>query len=196
MGDETLQTSEAFGGLPARASEVSVCGDRWRWTSRGVGVSDNVLREELLELLRGGHAHMGFDEALADFPPEAMNERGPNLPYTPWELLEHIRIAQWDILAFIRDPDHVSPDWPEGYWLGEGERADQGTWADTVRRFRADREALVSLVEDPATDLTAPLDHAPEYTVLREILVAADHAVYHLGEFALMREMMGTWGDG
>ncbi|MFW6115754.1 MAG: DinB family protein [Chloroflexota bacterium] len=158
-------------------------------------MNQDVLRKQLLALLGGGHAHMGFDEAVTDFPPEAMNEQAPNVAYTPWELLEHIRIAQWDILAFIRDPDHVSPDWPEGYWPGEGERADQEAWAETLRGFRADREALVGLVADPATDLTAPLEHAPQYTVLREVLIAADHAAYHLGEFALLREVMGTWGD-
>jgi hypothetical protein len=164
-------------------------------------MNDEVVREQLLELLRGGHAHMDFDEAVADFPPEAMNETAPNVlapkaPYTPWELLEHIRIAQWDILAFIEDPNHVSPDWPEGYWPAEGARANEEVWAETVNQIRADREALVALVEDPATDLTAPLDHAPKYSVMREILVVADHSAYHLGEFALMREMMGTWPEG
>jgi hypothetical protein len=156
---------------------------------------DEVLREQLLELLRGGHAHMDFDEAVADFPLEAMNETAPNVTYTPWGLLEHMRIAHWDILAFIQDPNHVSPDWPEGYWPAEGETATEAMWDETVRQFRADREALIALVEDPETDLTAPLPHAPEYTVVREILTAADHNAYHLGEFALMREVMGTWGE-
>ena len=154
-----------------------------------------VLREQLLELLRGGHAHMGLDEAVSDFPPQAMNERAPNVSYTPWELLEHIRIAQWDILAFIQDPDHVSPEWPSGYWPAEGETATEEAWAETVRQIRSDREALVALVADPETDLTAPLPHAPEYSVVREILTVTDHSAYHLGEFALMREVMGTWPD-
>jgi hypothetical protein len=157
---------------------------------------DEVIRQELLELLRGGHAHMDFDQAVADFPPQTMNEMAPKAPYTPWQLLEHMRIAQWDILAFIQDPDYVSPDWPEGYWPAEGQTATEATWDETVRQFRADREALIALVEDPETDLTAPLPHAPEYTVVREILTAMDHSAYHLGEFALMREVMGTWGDG
>jgi hypothetical protein len=156
-------------------------------------MSEEVIREQLLELLQGGHAHMAFDEAVRDFPPEAMNQTAPNVSYTPWELLEHIRIAQWDILAFIQDPDHASPDWPEGYWPSEDKRATEETWLETVRRFRSDRGALMALVRDPATDLTAPLPHAPEYTLVREILTAADHSAYHLGEFAMMREVMDTW---
>lgn len=159
-------------------------------------MSDEVVREEMLALLKGGHAHMGFDEAVADFPPEAMNETAPNLTYTPWELLEHIRIAQWDILAFIRDPDHVSPDWPEGYWPAEGETATAEDWEQTVAQIRSDREALIALVEDPKMDLTAPLPHAAAYNVMREILTVADHSGYHLGEFALMRGVMGTWPEG
>jgi hypothetical protein len=156
-------------------------------------MNDEVVREQLLTLLRGGHAHMDFDKAVADFPPEAMNETAPKAPYTPWELLEHMRIAQWDILAFIQDPNHVSPAWPEGYWPAEDETATEAVWEETVRQFRADREALIALVEDPETDLTAPLPHAPAYTVTREILTVMDHSAYHLGEFALMREVMGTW---
>lgn len=156
-------------------------------------MSDEVLREQLLALLQGGHAHMGIEEAVKDFPAEAMNENAPNVSYTPWELLEHIRIAQWDILAFIRDPDHDSPDWPEGYWPGEGERATQEAWDETVAQIRSDRQALVDLVRNPETDLAAPLSHAPAYNVLREVLIVADHAAFHLGEFALMREVMDTW---
>ena len=158
-------------------------------------MSNEVVREELLALLKGGHAHMDFDDAVADFPPEAMNETAPNLTYTPWELLEHIRINQWDILEFIRDPDHVSPDWPEGYWPAEGETATEEIWERTVAQIRSDREALIALVEDPETDLTAPLPHAPEYTVVREILTVTDHGGYHIGELALMRGVMGTWPE-
>lgn len=156
-------------------------------------MNDEVLRQQLLELLQGGHAHMGVDQAVRDFPPEAMNDTAPNVSYTPWELLEHICIAQWDILAFIRDPDHVSPDWPEGYWPEKGKRATEDSWGKTVAQIRSDREALVELVRDPETDLAAPLPHAPAYNVLREVLIVADHAAFHLGEFALMREVMDTW---
>jgi hypothetical protein len=158
-------------------------------------MNDTVLRDQLLELLQDGHAHMGLDEAVSGFPHQAMNERAPNVSYTPWELLEHIRIAQWDILAFIQDPDHDSPEWPAGYWPPEDTTATEEAWANTLRQIRSDREALVALVRDPETDLTAPLPHAPDYSLVREILTVADHSAYHLGEFAMMREVMDTWPE-
>lgn len=158
--------------------------------------NDQVAREQLLALLRGGNAHMSFDEAVADFPPEQMNSRPAHLPYTPWHLLEHVRIAQEDILEFIRNPAHVSPQWPEGYWPGQDERADEARWQQTISRFRADLLALQELVAAPQTDLFAPLPHAPGYTIFREILVAADHNAYHLGEFAILRQIMQTWPAG
>src|SRR6185295_932123 len=132
---------------------------------------DHVVREQLLALLLGKQAHMTFDEAIADFPLARINEVPPHIPYTPWHLLEHLRIAQWDILKFIRDPAHVSPTWPDGYWPEREARADAQTWAATIAAFRADLQALQDLVSNPATDLYAPLPHAPGYTILREILV-------------------------
>jgi DinB family protein len=154
---------------------------------------DDVVREQLLALLRGGNAHMPFEEAVAGFPLERINDPPPNVPYTPWHLLEHLRIAQWDILEFIRNPAHVSPPWPEGYWSPPSARAHAQTWADTIAAFQADLRALEELVADPTTDLAAPLPHAPDYTVLREILVVTDHNAYHIGEFAILRQVMGTW---
>jgi len=158
--------------------------------------NDAVMREQLLALLRGGNAHMTFDEAVADFPVEYINRKPPHVPYTPWHLLEHMRLAQWDILEFSRDPKHRSPDWPEGYWPDRAEQADEARWRQTLQRFRADLEALQALVADPKTDLLSPLPHAPGYTLFREILLAADHNAYHIGEFAILRQVMQTWpGD-
>jgi hypothetical protein len=156
---------------------------------------DHVLREQLLDLLRGGQAHMTFDEALADFPITQINAVPPHVPYTPWHLLEHLRIAQWDILEFIRNPAHVSPAWPAGYWPLQEARADSQLWAHTIAAFQADLQTLQALVSNPATNLTAPLAHAPQYTILREILVVADHNAYHIGEFAILRQVMGTWAS-
>jgi hypothetical protein len=137
---------------------------------------------------------MSFDQAVADFPIERINSLPPNVSYTPWHLLEHIRIAQWDILEFTRDPDHVSPRWPEGYWPSPDEQADEVKWETTISDFRADLRALQDMVEDSSTDLYAPLGHATDYTVLREILLVADHNAYHIGEFAVLRQVMDTWG--
>jgi hypothetical protein len=155
--------------------------------------ADQVVREQLLFLLRGGNAHMTFDQAVAEFPMDRINGQPPNVSYTPWHLLEHIRIAQWDILEFTRNPNHISPQWPEGYWPPPDERADEVTWQKTISHFRADLRALQAMVEDPSTDLYAPLPHAKDYTALREILLVADHNAYHIGEFAVLRQVVGTW---
>lgn len=154
---------------------------------------DKLVREQLLFLLGGGNAHMSFDQAVAEFPLEYINSPPPNVPYTPWHLLEHMRIAQWDILEFIRNPAYISPEWPEGYWPPQDELADEIRWEQTLRDFRADLRALQEMVEDPDIDLFAPLPHAQDYTVLREILVVADHNAYHIGEFAILRQVMETW---
>jgi hypothetical protein len=155
--------------------------------------AQKIVRKQLLELLGGGHAHMDFEEAVDRFPMEAINTAPPGSNYTPWRLLEHMRIAQWDILEFTRNPQHVSPPWPAGYWPAEGERADRQKWEHTLQSFRADRAAMQALVEDPQADLLADLPHAPGYSILREALVLADHNAYHMGEFAMMREVMNTW---
>ena len=155
--------------------------------------SDKVVREQLLSLLRGGNAHMNFDQAVADFPIQNINTKPPNVSYTPWYLLVHLRIAQWDILEFIRDPKHVSPTWPEGYWPPENEEADQAKWEKTISDFQADMETLQDMVVDQQVDLYAPILHAPDYTILREILLVADHNAYHIGEFAILRQVMDNW---
>jgi hypothetical protein len=148
---------------------------------------DEVIREQLLALLRGGNAHMSFDQAVANFPMDQINTQPPGLPYTPWRLLEHIRLAQRDILDFVRDPAYVSPEWPEGYWPPQGEEADEARWRQTIEEFLADRREMEKIVANPDTDLSAPMPQGQRYTVLREVLVAADHNAYHLGEFGLVR---------
>lgn len=158
--------------------------------------TDKVLRKQLLSLLKGGHAHMSFDQAVADFPAAHFNDRLPHVPYTFWHLLEHIRIAQWDILEFVRNPKHTSPPWPEGYWPNRDAEADSARWKKTIESFRADLNAILSMVEDPDTDLYAPLPHAKDYNVLREVLLVADHNAYHIGEFAALRGVMDAWPDG
>ena len=158
--------------------------------------SDNVVREQLLELLRGGHAHMRLTEAIDHFPMALMNAPLPNSEYTAWRLLEHLRIAQWDIVEFTRNARHVSPPWPSGYWPPEGQTASPREWEQTLAGFRGDLQAMLALVADPHTDLVAPLPHAPGYTVLREVLVLADHNAYHLGEFGILRQMIEAQGAG
>jgi hypothetical protein len=155
--------------------------------------ADQVVRDQLLALLRGGNAHMRFEEAIAGFPADQFNVKPAHVPYTPWHILEHMRLAQWDILEFIRNPDHVSPSWPAGYWPQPAEEADREQWEETISQFRADLAALCALVEDAGTDLYRPIPHAPGYTIFREILLVADHNSYHIGEFAVLRQVMATW---
>ena len=155
------------------------------------------LREQLVSLLHGTEAHMGFEEAVANFPEAAMNLPAPNVEYTPWQLLEHVRITQWDILEYVRDPQaHVSPKWPVGYWPKRSAETTPQGFRETIERFLADRAALAELVRDPSTDLLAVLPGTPGHTVLREVTVVGNHNSYHLGEFAILRQVMGTWAGG
>jgi hypothetical protein len=157
--------------------------------------TDTALREQLLHLLHGGNAHLTFDEAVADFPAEAMNQRPPNVPYTPWHLLEHLRRAQWDILDFIRNPNYQEMKWPDDYWPAPDAGADAAAWEQTLAAFRTDLKAIADLVNDQQTDLSAKIPHGDGQTILREILLVADHNAYHIGEFAILRQVMGTWGS-
>jgi hypothetical protein len=153
------------------------------------------LREHLLDLLGGGHAHAGFDRAIAGLPAGLRGARPTGLPHTPWRLVEHLRIAQWDILRFTTDPRHVSPEFPEGYWPEGDAPPDPGAWDRSVAAFRADLAAIMGLVADPATDLFAPLPHGQGQTLLREALLAADHNAYHIGQLVAVRRLLGAWHE-
>ncbi len=151
---------------------------------------DKSLREHLVYLLRGGGAHINFEDALKDFPAELYNARAEGVPYTPWHLLEHMRIAQWDILEFSRSAAHVSPKWPEGYWPEEGLAAGEEDWQRSVEGFRADLRAVEALVEDETNDLYARIPHGTGQTLLREALLVADHNAYHLGALVTLRRTL------
>jgi hypothetical protein len=151
---------------------------------------DRALREHVLYLLRGGGAHIKFDEALKDFPVELFNRRAEGVPYTPWQLLEHMRIAQRDIVEFSRSASHVSPEWPEGYWPDKTIEATEDDWRRSVEGFRADLQAMEALVEDAAGDLYARIPHGEGQTLLREALLVADHNAYHLGALVTLRRTL------
>jgi hypothetical protein len=151
-------------------------------------------RRLLIAQLRGTEAHMGFDDAVADFPAWAMNQRAPNVTYTPWHVLEHLRITQWDILRYIEDPvGHVSPNWPIGYWPAPDAETDEAGYQQTVEQFRDDLRALEQIAADESIDLFAVLEGTPGHTVFRELTVVGNHNSYHVGEFASMRQVMGSW---
>ncbi|MGA2106272.1 MAG: DinB family protein [Syntrophorhabdales bacterium] len=153
-------------------------------------MDDKAVREELLGLLQGGNAHMSFDTAVSGFPMEEINRQVPNGTYKVWHLLEHMRIAQWDILEFVRNPHHVSPPFPDGYWPKPDESATPAKWSKAVKGFQSDLKAVVELVRNPKTDLFGPIPHAKEYTVIREMLLVADHNAYHVGEFVSIRRVL------
>ncbi|HJQ35295.1 MAG TPA: DinB family protein [Pyrinomonadaceae bacterium] len=151
---------------------------------------DAALREHLLYLLRGGGAHIKFEEAIKDFPVELVNAYAEGVPYTPWQLLEHMRIAQWDILEFSRSAAHVSPEWPEGYWPDKSKEASEEDWRQSVEQFREDLRAMEALLEDSASDLYARIPHGDGQTLLREALLVADHNAYHLGALVTLRRAL------
>jgi hypothetical protein len=154
------------------------------------------LREHLLYLLRGGGAHLDFEKAIAGLPPELRGAKPDGVPHTPWRLLEHLRLAQWDILEFSRNPRHVSLPFPEGYWPRGDAPPDAAAWDRSVEAFRADLRAMQALVADPGSDLFTPFPHGEGQTLLREALLVADHNAYHLGQLVVVRRLLGAWTDG
>lgn len=149
-----------------------------------------ILRGHLLALLRGEGAHQNFDQVIRDFPEASRGRKVKGVPYTPWQLLEHMRIAQWDILEFSRDSAHISPKFPDGYWPKNATPPGRAAWNMSVKQFRKDLEAMQKLVMDPSTDLYARIPHGDGQTILREALLVADHNAYHLGQLVLFRRLL------
>jgi len=155
--------------------------------------SSDTLRQHLLDLLRGGNAHATFDAAVANFPAQLRGKKPKGAEHSAWQLLEHLRIAQWDILEFSRDAKHVSPKWPEGYWPKMESPPNAVAWNNSVRRFRGDLKAMAKLVADQNRDLFARIPHGDGQTLLREALLVADHNAYHIGQIVLLRRLLGAW---
>lgn len=160
------------------------------------GGQDTALREHLVYLLKGGGAHVHFMDALEAFPEQKRGTFATGLPHTGWQLLEHARLAQWDILEFSRNPKHISPDFPEGYWPKTPGPPDETAWDKSVRDFEKDLDEMVHLVKNPRTDLCARIPHGQRETLLREALLLADHNSYHLGQLVLLRKALGIWPQG
>ncbi len=154
---------------------------------------DAALREQLVALMQGGNAHVTFKDAVADFPAGLRGRKAPGLPHTAWQLLEHMRIAQWDILEFSRSAKHVSPEFPDDYWPKTEAPPGETAWDDSVAAFEKDLRAMVRLVKNPDTDLYARIPHGEGQTILREALLVADHNAYHLGQLVLVRKALGAW---
>lgn len=157
-------------------------------------MNDKHVREQLVNALTKQQAHMLFDDAVKDFPVEHHNTRPANTPYSFWHLLEHIRIAQWDILDYIRNPNYQYMEFPQDYWPPRDQNTDAVGWNKTINDFHTDLQALVNIINNPGTDLYVQIPHAQAgHTILREINIVATHNAYHVGEFGILRGTMGLW---
>ena len=157
--------------------------------------NDHSLRQHLLELLAGGSAHSNFDDVVKDFPVELRGRKPVGLPHSPWMLLEHLRLAQWDILEFSRNAKHVSPAWPAGYWPPTEAPPNDTAWNQSIKEFRRDLKAMQNLIADPKTDLFDRIPWGDGQTLLREALLVADHNAYHLAQLVDARRLLGAWKD-
>jgi len=160
---------------------------------RGSANDSTVWREQLVYLLKGGGAHVQFMDAVEGFPAGKRGSYAQGLPHTGWQLLEHVRIAQRDILEFSRNPKHVSPEFPEGYWPKTPGPLTEEEWTDSMWAFRRDLREMIRLVQNPRTNLCAKIPHGDGQTLLREALVLADHNSYHLGQLVDLRRALGSW---
>jgi hypothetical protein len=154
---------------------------------------EQLLRQHLLELLGGGRAHAKFEDVVKGLPPRLRGAKPAKFPHTPWMLLEHLRLAQWDILEFSRNAKHVSPDWPAGYWPKTEPPPNAAAWNKSIQQFHRDLKALQKLVASPKTDLFARIPWGEGQTLLREALLVADHNAYHLAQLVDVRRMLGAW---
>ncbi len=156
-------------------------------------MKDQKLRAQLVELLSSQNAHVNFQRAFRDFPERYRGEVPQGFPYSAWQLLEHLRIAQWDILDFCRNPNYQELPWPEGYWSKTTAPPTSEAWEKSIAQFLADQQAFAKLITDPQTDLFAQIPWGSGQTYLREALLIADHNAYHIGQVVLLRKLLGIW---
>jgi hypothetical protein len=155
--------------------------------------TDKSLRKHLIKMLEGGEAHATFDDAVADMPAALQGEIPKGAVHSPWQLLEHLRIAQWDILEFAINAKHTSPKWPEGYWPKDAAPPDEKAWNKSVHALRRDMKRFTKLLSDDSTNLFVKIPHGDGQTILRQALLAAEHNAYHLGQLVLVRRLLGAW---
>jgi hypothetical protein len=151
------------------------------------------LRQHLLDALKGGQAHATFEAAVKDFPAALRGKKPDASPHSAWQLLEHLRITQHDILEFSRDAHYVSPKWPEGYWPAEIAPPTATAWDESITAFERDHDAFLHLIADPKTDLFAKFPHGDGQTLLRETLLIIDHNAYHIAQLVMLRVQIGAW---
>ncbi len=157
---------------------------------------NDPVREQIIKLLQGGQAHLTLDDVLKNFPPRLRGLKPAGAPHSAWQLLEHLRIAQWDILEFSRSGKHVSPKWPEGYWPSSDRPPTDAAWKKCISAIKRDCRVMQKLVENPRTDLYSKIPHGTGQNILREALLIADHNAYHIGQLLLVRQLLGAWKEG
>jgi hypothetical protein len=191
-----VRAALAILAVPALLAILAACGLSCPSKEMHVTTTDTLdtIRTELINGLIGDDAHMSFEEAVAEFPEWAINAKPANIDYTAWHLVEHLRLTQWDILRYVVDPTHVSPDWPVGYWPDRAAEATPEQFKTSVDAFVADLRELEALCRDLSVDLLSPMPHAPRHSIARELRVVANHNSYHVGELAVLRQVMGSWG--
>jgi hypothetical protein len=151
-------------------------------------------REEIVAMLDTGHAFEAWRDIVRDFPDDRVNERPPNVPYTFWQLLEHIRICQWEVLDKIANPEHGRIEAPDDVWPSIDKEVNAAQWRETVGKIADNLDALKALVRDEQRDLLQPALKGADYTALSSILSIAEHNAYHWGELAILRQVAGAWG--
>ena len=156
-------------------------------------IMTDPVRDQIISLLRGGNAHVTFEDAIKNLSPKLRGVVPDGGEHSAWELLEHMRLAQSDILEFSRDPKHESPEWPKGYWPKTSKPPSDAAWKKSIAAIKQDREAMIKLVSNPKTDLYARIPHGTGQNILREALLIADHNAYHLGQIVLLERLLGAW---
>lgn len=175
------------------ASHLNMSQIREEHMGAPANLEDSVLRSQLLELLRGGSAHADFDTCVHQMPAECYGSKPDGAPYTAWQLLEHLRIALHDLLVFSTDSHYVASKWPDDYWPKSEAPRSAGEWQTSVKAIKADLAEFESLIQNPATNLYAKIPWGEGQTFLREVLLAADHNSYHLGQLVMLRKQLGAW---
>ena len=162
-------------------------------TEKSTAPQFSTLIENIVDLIEKGNAHVPLDDALKNIPFALLGEKPQGLPYSIWQIVEHIRIAQWDILEFSRNSDHVSPQWPDGYWPKEAVPKSQDAWNKCIEQIHADRNSFIELIKHAGDDLYEPFEYGSGQSLLKEALVLADHNSYHTGEIIIVRRLLNAW---
>ncbi len=153
----------------------------------------SIITDELIQLIQRGNAHASLEEAVADLPAQLRTRIPDSLPYSIWQLTEHIRITQWDIVEFCISANHKSPKWPDEYWPEPTDKADDKQWNASLLQIRDDRQRFIELLNKPESNLTTPLPHGDGQSLLREAMLIADHTSYHIGQIIVIRRLLNAW---